>query len=276
MKLNFIKVNPTENMTVFIRNQLPRDCYMEIANKIMEYGNIYAEQVGFIEKSQSGESVRLHMMGGEFCANATRSLAAVLAYEEHTTVMKKDKKIIIPLEVSGIEEIIQCYIEKTDDPTEFISSMDIPLQKEIRELNICIDGEYYHMQLVKFSGIFHIVIKNIEILDKTKFFLKVKEKLKDLEYDALGMIFYDEKNTYIEPLIYVKETGSLIFERGCGSGTAALGVALSYEYKKQVQLAVNQPGGALEIITTWKNNDVEKIHLRGRVKIVAEGIVYIS
>ncbi|WP_129600242.1 diaminopimelate epimerase [Anaerophilus nitritogenes] len=276
MKLHFAKVNPTENMTVFIRNQLPRSCYIEIANKIMAYGNVYAEQVGFIEKAQDGECVRLQMMGGEFCANATRALAALLAYEDHKSVIKKDRKMNIPIEVSGMEKIIYCHVEETNDPIEFISSIDMPLHKNIKNLDIEIDGQNYHMQLVEFPGIVHVVLKNEKIKDKTNFFLKVKEKLKDLEYEALGMIFYDEANTFIEPLIYVKETESLVFERGCGSGTAALGVALSYEHQNDMNLKVNQPGGVLEISTIWKNNTIEKIYLKGRVKIVAEGIVYIS
>ena len=73
MKLNFVKVNPVENMTVFILDNIGNKKHIEVSKKIMDYSNLYAEQVGFVEnldRKDSTESVRLQMMGGEFCGNA--------------------------------------------------------------------------------------------------------------------------------------------------------------------------------------------------------------
>lgn len=52
MKINFIKVNPVENMTLFVLDQIPRKDHIRISNKIMDYSNLHAEQVGFIEASK--------------------------------------------------------------------------------------------------------------------------------------------------------------------------------------------------------------------------------
>ncbi|QEK13087.1 diaminopimelate epimerase [Crassaminicella thermophila] len=278
MKLNFIKTNPTENMTVFVVDQIPRSKYIEVAQKIMNYNSIHAEQVGFIEKSSdvnNNACVRLHMMGGEFCGNATRALAATLAYKDHCTIDKLKDKMIIPLEVSGADEIIYCEVEATNDNTRFISSATMPLHKGVESCKIEYNENIYEGTLVHFSGIIHFIVNSRRIESKEAFFLKVKEKLNDLEYDALGIMFYNEEDIYIEPLVYVRETESLVWERGCGSGTAALGVALSHQFKKSVDVVVKQPGGELKIITKWNGNDVEYINLKGIVEIVAEGIVHI-
>ncbi len=80
MELDFIKMNPCGNTTVLIRTSLPRARYGSIAAQIMQSTCLCAEQVGFIEPpQQEGALARLHMMGGEFCGNASRSFAAWLA-----------------------------------------------------------------------------------------------------------------------------------------------------------------------------------------------------
>ena len=89
MQLEFVKVNPVENMTVFILDEVEKSKHIEIAKKLMDYSNLYAEQVGFVEKMKSEDdniAVRLQMMGGEFCGNATRSLAALFVYYDHKSI----------------------------------------------------------------------------------------------------------------------------------------------------------------------------------------------
>ena len=277
MKLNFVKTNPTENMTVFILDPLSRSIYKDIAKKIMKYSNINAEQVGFIEKPSSENSqacARLHMMGDEFCGNATRACAAILVQREYFKVQKREGKYIVPLEVSGVEEVIYCEVE-LNDTNSYISNVNMPLHKSIKEISIEYKDAIYNGILVEFPGITHLIIGDEEIEYKEEFFMKVKEELKDIEYDALGIMFYDETNSYIEPLVYVKSLDSLVWERGCGSGATALGVVISHKYKKGVDIVVNQPGGQLEVSTKWDEDRVKSIYLKGVVDIVSEGIVYV-
>jgi len=79
----------------------------------------------------------------------------------------------------------------------------------------------------------------------------------------------------MRPLVYVRETDSLIWERSCGTGTVALGVVLSHINKKDIDMEIKQPGGALRIKTGWRDGEVTKAILQGIVYIVAEGQVYI-
>ncbi|MBF8982922.1 diaminopimelate epimerase [Lutibacter sp. B2] len=277
MKLNFIKTNPTENMTVFVADQIPRSKHIKVAQKIMNYNSIYAEQVGFIEKPMDENSeacARLQMMGGEFCGNATRALAATLVYKEYCEVENDGKKVIVPLEVSGADNIICCEVEPINNRS-FRSTASMPLHKGIKDFSIAYNGKVYGGILVEFPGIAHLVIDSKDVDSKKMFFQAVKNHMNISEYDALGIMFYKEEESYIEPLVYVKETDSLIWERGCGSGSSAVAIALSYKYKKGVDVIINQPGGELQVITKWMDDQVVKIHLSGIVHIVAEGIVHL-
>ena len=76
MKLEYIKTDPTSNITVLVRTPVERAKQPEAAENIMA-ADRQCEQVGFVEESESG--TRLQMMGGEFCGNASMSLAAVMA-----------------------------------------------------------------------------------------------------------------------------------------------------------------------------------------------------
>ena len=72
MKLNYVKVNPVENMTIFVMDLVDSSQHKIIANKLMDYNSLHGEQVGFIEsprttKGRSLNTLRLQMMGGEFC-----------------------------------------------------------------------------------------------------------------------------------------------------------------------------------------------------------------
>ena len=89
-------------------------------------------------------------------------------------------------------------------------------------------------------------------------------------------MFYNEAANFMTPLVYVKDTGSVVWEISCGTGTAALGVALSMNSRIDVDMVVDQPGGQLEILTTMKDGAIVAIHLAGEVSIVAEGEVYLD
>lgn len=266
-------------MTVFILDPVAREFHIEVANKIMEYGSIHAEQVGFIEKpcTEEGKSkncIRLQMMGGEFCGNAARSLAAVLVDRSYPCVEMRNEKFIVPLEVSGYDGIINCEVEHLKN-NEYNAKIIMPLVKETKDFYVSYDGIDYKCIMIEFPGIIHLIVDCSGILDKENFFYKVKSKLEGTEFDALGIMFYDYEKSFIQPLVYVKGTDSLFWERSCASGTSALAVALTKQQERSLDILVKQPGGVLQVTTEWYNDSIKKIYLNGKVKIVAEGKVYI-
>ena len=277
MKLNFIKVNPSENMTVFVEDALPREKYFEIANKIMNYNSIHAEQVGFIERPEdpkSNASARLQMMGGEFCGNASRALAAVAVQRGFPNISEKDGKYSVPLEASGIEGIINCQVEQKSS-NGFEVALDMPLHRSISDIEMEYKSEVFKGTIIDLLGISHAVFFTDDRSLDEDFFEAVRKTMKDFDYDAFGIMFCDEKEEFMTPLVYVKDTDSLIWERSCGTGTVALGVVLSHLGKQSVDRNVNQPGGQMQITTVWKEIGLESIVLKGMVYIVAEGVVYI-
>lgn len=67
MKLNFVKMNPAGNTTIFIFDQLPWLFHGKIVQYLMKPDYLCADQVAFIEKPKSPyATARLQMMSGEF------------------------------------------------------------------------------------------------------------------------------------------------------------------------------------------------------------------
>ncbi len=273
MKLQFIKVSPAENMTIFVLDQVDRKDHIKVANKLLAYGNLYAEQVGFIERS--GDHIRLQMMGGEFCGNATRSLAAIMVDRELGHFERDGEDYMVELETSGLEKVVQCRVRKTEEKQIYKSQVRMPLAEAIRDFSINYKGKDLHMKRVDFPGMTHFIVDDRDLEDREGLYKLIKAEMDQEEYDAFGIMYYDEDKNFMVPLVYVRPTDSLYWEKSCGSGTTALGTALAFEAKKDIRKLVHQPGGDLEIKVSWSQDQIDSVYLDGPVDLVAEGIVYI-
>jgi diaminopimelate epimerase len=275
MKLNFIKANPTENMTIFILDPLPRSTYSDVATKLMNYNNLHAEQVGFIEQpTLPGSTSRLHMMGGEFCGNASRAFAAIMVQKGYSDYKREGEHFIVPIEVSGNDKILNAEVKELSDHTYDVK-IKLLLYKSARPFETHYNGIHYPGLLVDFEGISHVVLSTGDDIPDEGLLLHIVKELSPLKSGAFGVMFYNEELNFMTPLVYVEDTVSVIWERSCGTGTAALGVALSLAGQTSIDMVVGQPGGSLEVLTTWGNGEIEAIFLKGEVGIVAEGEVYI-
>ncbi len=275
MKLNFIKANPTENMTIFILDPLPRSTYSDVANKLMNYNSLCAEQVGYFEKPTiSGSCARLHMMGGEFCGNASRAFAAFMVQKKYDTFQREGDAYIVPFEVSGNDGILEANVKELSDHT-FDVRIKLPLHKSAKPFETHYNGVHYPCMLVDFEGISHVVLFTGDDIPDEGLLLHIVEELSPLSSGAFGVMYYQQDLNYMTPLVYVEDTKSVVWERSCGTGTAALGVALSLTNQSSIDMVVNQPGGSLEIMTVWKDGKIEALYLKGEVGIVAEGEVYL-
>ncbi len=276
MKLHYVKVNPVENMTIFVLDQIPRKEHINISNKLMDYSNIHAEQVGFVEASTNdSSSIRLQMMGGEFCGNATRSLAAFMVHSDYPQIVKSGDNFIVPLEVSGIKDIINCKVEKLQGTNAYLSEIEMPLALSIKEIEVPYNDCIVKTIRVDLPGISHFIVDKDKLDDKTLFYEIVKKTMNDEDYEAFGIMYYDYDNKFMEPLVYVRATDSLFWERSCASGTCAFGCAQAFISKKPVDEFVTQPGGKLEVTVAFEDGNINSLHLNGEVEIISEGIVYI-
>lgn len=86
--------------------------------------------------------------------------------------------------------------------------------------------------------------------------------------NAIGFMFWNEKESKLKPLVYVPGADTLFWENSCASGTAALGTYLAKKYNKAIDLDINEPGGVLHITT---DPDDDFVKLDGEIILEKEG-----
>lgn len=257
--LDFIKINPAGNVTILIDNFDILDKNIpKISEEIMKETNLYAEQVGFIKDNH------LQMMGGEFCGNASRAFASLLAFRDKDFSKKKNYSITC----SGETKKIDIDVREGETKNKFLAKIKMPKFKSIEEINL----EGYKLGLVRFSGISHFIfnIEDSREIDFKKIIDLVKEYLTDQDYSAFGIMFFDDKKLSMKPYVYVKEVESGVYENSCASGTTAVGYYLK-KYKKMDRAKINQSNGWLEY-----SIENDEIYIDGAVEIIAEGKVYLK
>ncbi|MDQ0883549.1 diaminopimelate epimerase [Peribacillus sp. V2I11] len=133
-EIDFIKFNPTQNMTILVKTNYLVEEYKHIASKIMSYDSVHAEQVGFIEKPINNKAAaKLQMAGGEFCGNACMALAAFIASEKG---LKHNDLAEIILEASGTDKLITCQMKRNLDEYHCLVTMPIPKKIEQRTISM--------------------------------------------------------------------------------------------------------------------------------------------
>ncbi|WP_336764681.1 diaminopimelate epimerase [Paenibacillus sp. USHLN196] len=273
-EIDFIKFSPTQNMTILVKTDHAAEQYSHIATRLMSYDNVYAEQVGFIEPTRRPEAVaRLEMAGGEFCGNACMALAshhaseAGLAHQESMDIM---------LEVSGTDQLIMCHVKKQQN--EYDCQVSMPIPKQIEQRTIRYEGIELDMVIIRYAEFIHIVIEVDDFDDTMKKRAQTLARLLGLTLGdkLIGILLYQSKSEEMAPLIYVPELDSLIWERGCGSGTASVGAYLAWSQQRGITQYIKQPGGAIKVVAEWDGAELGSITIEGSVGIVAQGKAFID
>ena len=260
MNLRYIRMNPSGNITLLVTDDVPRSQQGEIANRLMQLDPT-AEQVGFLEETTiPGARARLQMMGGEFCGNATMSLAAFLALQDD---LPEGEEHTYPLEVSGAGKLIPCFVSRSGDC--ITGTVPMPLPREITEAEV-LPG--VKLPMVRFDGIDHIIIGNREISPEQAQG-RIASLCAELNADALGMLFTDGSFSALKPLVYVRSTDSAVWENACGSGSAAIGAYCAWKSGKGVQLNIIQPcpDTALAVSAGISGGRVIRIEITGKVRM---------
>lgn len=273
MELQFVKVSPNENMTLLIESPVPREKHLTVAKALIAYGSVYAEQAGYIEEPENKAAcARLQMMAGEFCGNATLSLGAYLFSKEHPET-GTEKNFL--LEVSGAYDLINCHMKKEADG--YLGQLSMPMPTKIATETYVLDSISYELETVYLSGITHIIVPKAlwgeKAREKAEHAAKAWEN--QISEEAFGILLFDEGGMTLEPLVCVKNA-SLVWERGCGSGTTALGAALATKKQDSLSLGLKQPGGVMTIDADWKDRGLLSLTLRVHVKIAATGTAYLE
>jgi len=81
---------------------------------------------------------------------------------------------------------------------------------------------------------------------------------------------------FISPAIYVSDTDQIVYERGCGSGSAAVGAYLANKYGKSVSVDVYQQGGTINVCAELgPDNKLKQLAITVPVFICAKGTAYL-
>ena len=143
-KIRYVLLNPTGNLTGLVLDPVSPEDRPRITEALMKG----CEQVGYLQPAgQSGAAVRLQMMGGEFCGNASMAAAAWLA-QEGDSADQGERNLL--LEVSGAEGTVSCRVRREKEGWR--GTVEMPLPREIRSVSL--HGR--KLQAVFFSGMVHL------------------------------------------------------------------------------------------------------------------------
>lgn len=248
MKFDYILADPTGNITVLVKTPYTDKTRSDIIRESFEK-EPSCEQVGFIVHV-SDDTIGIEMMGYEFCGNATLSAAA---WHSLMHGLEEGQKTVVSVDSSGIDGLLDVNIKRipdiSDNPAfEGTVGMPVPLVSSFRDF-----------PLIQFSGISHLIVPadsfTNEIAEQV-----IKEYANELKVPALGMMLcpdFDElmgspgaESFTIRPLVYVPGSDTLVWERGCATGSIAVGC---YRYALNSACShteIKQPGGIIRVDVT--------------------------
>ena len=125
------------------------------------------------------------------------------------------------------------------------------------------------MTAVFLPGICHIIAPK-ESIDRAQAEDLLRSWSASLPGAAVGLILLDEERTAIEALVYVKPTDTAVWERGCGSGSAAAACYLTAKRGAAQCLSIRQPGGTIAAVTDWNGERVTALHITGSIALLGE------
>ena len=209
-----------------------------VAAEIIAPGHLEAEQAGYVDTA--APVPRLDMMGGEFCVNATRAFAALLAEEGKLSPESGGLGGIVS--VSGMPERLRVRVRRLAAHCfESAVLLDLPQAPPLENVapGIC---------LVRVPGIAHLVLDAAAHplpADKDRDTAALFARFGLLGEDAAGCIWLhrEPSGLRITPFVWVRGTGTTYAETACGSGTLAASIVCRGVYGDGGELSLMQPGG---------------------------------
>ena len=263
MEIKYHKINPTGNTTLIVETPVPRESLPAVASALMAFDR-GAEQVGFLEKPENLDcAIRLQMMGGEFCGNA--SIAAAALQMSKRSPSPADKADLL-LEVSGADRPVSVRVE-CKSFNNFIGSVSMPLPESVSDCVLTYGGESVVLPVVRMPGICHAIVKDATSIPFAED--AIAEWCRQLNTEALGLMFYDSEKGTMKPLVYVKPTDSTVWESSCASGSCAVA---AYEALKSgisgVFHLIQPCGGVLSVKCSCGICGFTDITLTGNAEII--------
>ena len=243
MNLCYALLDPTKNITALVTSAVSPAGRLSAARQIMQKEPA-CEQVGFVYSDSSGAPC-LSMAGGEFCGNASMSAAALFCAQKGLLPGQTEK---VTLQVSGAGRPVSVQVTATDEK-RFACTVTMPPPERIAEERLTFRGREYVFPAVYFAGIAHCVLPE-NALTRAEAEQAARGWCEALGVPGLGLMLFNDNNNTLSPLVYVPAVDTLFWESSCASGTTAVGAYLAGKTGADVDLAVKEPGGTLQIRAT--------------------------
>lgn len=252
MELNILRADPAGNITVFVLDPVEKAQRAAIAEKIMAIPALKAEQVGYACAAEDDVDGHMEMMGGEFCGNATRAYGMYIARQ-------KGGLSAVKLRVSGCDHAVTAQV----DLRSGTARAEMPCPRSVKRVTV--NG--HEGTLVDLTGIAHFVVEGVE---PSEGFFRAAESIFSgiAGLDACGVIFLDAEKRSMIPLVKVIETGSLVWEGSCGSGSVACAVAQSERMENGgFSCEYRQPAGTVRASVERQGGNVIAASIGGEVTL---------
>lgn len=258
MIIEYYLIDPTGNITILVRSEVPVEKQPAIAELLMKKEPC-AEQVGFVGNNS------LRMAGGEFCGNAAISTAALIQFEKGAETGSEEKLL---LDVSGAENKVGVSAGRISE-NEFICRVEMPKPISVEKYTLSYNSTDYDFIAVDFGSIIHFVCDGR--MKKASAEEAIKIWSDQLGRDCVGVMFLDKESMELSPLVYVRNPPSLFWESSCASGSSAAGMALAAAESGKIEVSFREPGG---ILSVFASPDGEII-LKGKAKIIKKSMLEI-
>lgn len=255
VNLDFVVSKASGNVTAFVVYPVDPRLRVAYGKQLMEElkKEFNVEQVGFIAPSFEDKPLRLDMMGGEFCGNATRSYGYYCAQCEGVEG-KKEMEVY----VSGHQGPLYVNVDLDKKTAE----VEMPRAKKLSVVEI--NGTDYNA--VVFDGIAHVVVEQEEDEKLAKEIIKELQTI--YETEAYGVLFFNKEKEEMVPYVYVKEADTFVREGSCGSGTAAIATLLTRNFDGDLfEMSLKQPDGVIDVRAEREKDGEFIIYIGGEIEI---------
>lgn len=256
---SFTILRPGGNDQMLIKGIVPENQKRRINDEMIKrFPNV--EQVSFYQFDQKNDLATLELAGGEFCGNATRSLAYLLL---------NGKQGQIKVKVSGTTKELKAGIKKEN--TAF-AQMPVSNLKAIKKLR----SNLFRVDLDGITQLVYISNRQINPQSLKSYAFEILQR-ENLIYSvpAAGVMFVTDRVKFIElkPIVWVRDIETLLYETACASGTAAIGIWKAFQTsQKVVNVKILQPSGKLiEAEIYKKGKSLIDVYIEGEIEILQRG-----
>lgn len=251
--VQYVTLDPTGNITCLVTSRPEGADEAAITRRLMQE----CEQVAYLDPpSLPGARASIRLMGGEFCGNAAMASACFLA-EKAGVLSQVDS--FFPLQVSGAEGVLSCRVRRTENGYE--GTVPMPRVRSI----LCFEDQGRTLHAISMDGIAHLILPP-PFPSPAEAEALLRRLAAERPEDAVGLLLWDDAHAYMRPLVLVKGSGTLVWETGCGSGSACIGAYRSCLGSPGLtRTLVHQPGGAIVVEAERHGPVPDRITITGRV-----------